>query len=266
MTVTPPEVFVDYKEVNRSAWTRLAVQGNTASHPFDKQQLAEARYWLDPEGWIDWTRVRNVLCVASGGGQQAVLCASLGCVVASADLCPEQLAMDLETARRLGLDIECVEADMLNLSALHGRNFDLVYQAISACYVPDVRRLYGEISLVLRPGGHYRVDHWNPIHMQLGDAPLFTGRGYELIRPCVSGSRHVWRSDGGSEAGVTECWHYLHSLTDLIGSLCDSGFRVSRFAERTGDFVNAEPGSDAHVGSFVPPVLSLYAEKAKGDR
>jgi SAM-dependent methyltransferase len=262
MTEAPLETLVGYKDVNRLAWTRLASQGNTASQPFGKKQLAEARSWLDPHGWIDWTRIRNVLCLASGGGQQVVLFASLDCVVVSADLCPEQLAMDLETARKHGFDIECVEADMLNLSPLHGRNFDLVYQAISACYVPTVRRLYDEVALVLRPGGHYRVDHWNPLHMQLGDAPLWTGRGYELVRKCVSGSRHVWRCAGGSGTNDTECWHYLHSLTDLIGSLCDSGFSVVRFAERGGEFENAEPGSDAHVASFIPPVLSLYAQKA----
>jgi SAM-dependent methyltransferase len=263
MSGTPLERLGDYKDVNRLAWTRLACQGNTSSRPFDKEHIVEARSWLDPERWIDWTQVRNVLCLASGGGQQAVLFASLGCVVVSADLCPEQLAMDLETARRHGFEIECVEADMLDLSALRGRNFDLVYQAISACYVPAVRRLCDEIAQVLRPGGNYRVDHWNPIHMQLGEAPFWTGRGYELVCPCISGSRHVWRCADGSGAGDTECWHYLHSLTDLIGSLCDSGFRIARFAERRSHCENAEPGSDAHVGLFIPPVLSVYAQKAK---
>lgn len=263
MTETPLKGQPDYKGVNRRAWTILACQGNTASQSFGDQQLAEARRWLDPDGWIDWASVGSVLCVASGGGQQAVLFASLGCRVVSADLCPEQLALDLETAQRHGYEIECIQSDMLDLSALHGRNFDLVYQATSACYVPDVRRLYGEIALVLRPGGHYRVDHWSPVHMQLGDSPFWTGRGYELIRPCTSGALHVWRRAGEPGAGDIECWHYLHSLTSLIGSLCDAGFKIARFAERRDYCENAEPGSDAHIALFVPPVLSLYAQKAK---
>ena len=95
--------------------------------------------------------------------------ASLDCRVTSVDLCPEQLQRDRMTADRYGLDLECLEADMLDLSALYGRAFDLVYQAISFCYVPDVSKLYAQVSRVLRSGGFYRVEHWNPVNMQLAD-------------------------------------------------------------------------------------------------
>src|SRR5262249_38927681 len=104
--------------------------------------------------------VRQVLCLASAGGQQAPMFASLGCRVVSADLCPEQLERDASTAKRLGFEIECVECDMLDLSPLYGRNFDLVYQAVSACYAPNVAKLYAEVARVLKHGGFYRVEHW----------------------------------------------------------------------------------------------------------
>src|ERR1017187_9355425 len=56
----------DYKAVNRQAWTRLASQGGA------EPQFSEAKEWLDPEGWIQWAEVRNVLRLAASGGQQAV--------------------------------------------------------------------------------------------------------------------------------------------------------------------------------------------------
>jgi SAM-dependent methyltransferase len=243
----------DYRAVNRQAWTRLASQGSAEPH------FSEAKEWLDPEGWIHWPEVRNVLCLAAGGGQQAPLFASLNCNVVSADICPEQLEHDRQAARQHGFEIECVEADMLDLSALHGRDFDLVYQAISACYVPDVRRLYAEVSHVLRPGGFYRVQHWNPVHIQLADNVTWTGRGYELVRPCVSGVPHVWRRAGENGGGDTECWHYIHSMTDLVGGLCDAGFQILRFTQFEHYDEQAEPGSDAHVCSYVRPLFSMYA-------
>jgi SAM-dependent methyltransferase len=253
----------NYRCVNRQAWSRLAEGGNDSSQPYGQPQFARARHWLDPQGWIDWPKTRYVLCLAAGGGQQAPLFASLGCRVVSADLCPEQLDRDLETAQQYDLEIECVEADMLDLSALHGRNFDLVYQAISACYVPDVRRLYAEVSRVLRPGGRYRVEHWNPVSMQLSDEKTWTGRGYELARPYVSGSLYVWKSKSWPGGPITECWHYIHSLTELIGGLCDAGFHILHFDERGYEDVTAEPGSDIHVQTFVRPFFTLYAEKNK---
>src|SRR5262245_24730460 len=254
----------NYKTVNCRAWSRLAQQGSDSSRPFGKKEFTCARYWLDPDGWIDWPEVRHVLCLAAVGGQQAPMFAALDCRVVSAVLCPEQLRHYLETARRHGLDIECVEADMLDLSALHGRDFDLVYQAISACYVPNVRRLYAEVSRVLRPGGYYRVEHWNPVNMQLADDQRWTGRGYELVRPYISGRLHVWKGVVEDGHGSTECWHYIHSLTDLIGGLCDAGFHILQFGERGQQDETALPGSDAHVQRFVRPFFSLYAQR-RGD-
>jgi SAM-dependent methyltransferase len=249
----------DYRKVNRLAWSKLARRGCDSSRPASRQQFADARLSLDPDCWIDWSKVRQVLCLASGGGQQAPLFASLDCRVTSVDLCPEQLQRDRATARRYGLDLECLEADMLDLSPLYGRDFDLVYQAISSCYVPDVRKLYAEVSRVVRGGGYYRVEHWNPTNMQLADDHLWTGRGYELVRPYVSGQRCVWH-DGDNHAGDrTECWHYIHTLSDLIGGLCDQSFAVLRFAERQA---GEEPRSGVY--SYVPPFLSLYARKLKG--
>jgi SAM-dependent methyltransferase len=259
MTESDQDKERNYQFVNRLAWTRLAGQGNDSSRPFDEHEFAQARHWLDPEGWIVWPEIQRVLCLASGGGQQAPMFASLDCRVVSADLCAEQLRRDSESARRYGYEIECIEADMLDLSALHGRDFDLVYQAVSACYVPDVRRLYTEVSRVLRPCGYYRVEHWNPVNMQLADDLSWTGRGYEIVRP--TGSAHVWRRAGENGEDYTECWHYIHSLTDQIGGLCDAGFRILHFAEHGHHDECSEPGSKAHAYSYAPPFLSLYAQK-----
>lgn len=250
-----------YKAMNRRAWTCLARQGSDSSQPYGEQQFVQAQDWLDPECWICWPEVKSVLCLASGGGQQAPLFASLGCRVVSADLCPEQLQRDRRTARRHGFEIECIQADMLDLSALHGRDFDLVYQAVSACYVPNVRGLYAEVFRVLRPGGYYRVEHWTPVSMQLGDDPSWTGRGYELVRPCISGSAHLWRGAAQNGKDFTECCHYIHTLTDLIGGLCDTGFRILHFTERGHSGEGGGPGSETHVYSYAPPFFSVYVQK-----
>jgi SAM-dependent methyltransferase len=148
---------------------------------------------------------------------------------------------------------------MLDLSQLYGKDFDLVYQAISACYIPDVRRLYVEVSRVLKPSGHYRVEHWSPISMQLADEP-WTGRGYELIRPCIAGQVSVWQG-GDPDLGGPECWHYMHTLGDLIGGLCDAGFHILRYVEIASVDEDAEPGSEAHVAAYVRPYLTMYGQR-----
>ncbi|HET7243909.1 MAG TPA: methyltransferase domain-containing protein [Streptosporangiaceae bacterium] len=76
---------------------------------------------------------------------------------------PEQFA------RRHGLKLDCVEADMQDLSALPQGSFDLVYQPVSSLYVPDIRQCYREVAGVAKPGGLFFSEHWNPVQMQLAE-------------------------------------------------------------------------------------------------
>ena len=248
-----------YQTVNRQGWDELARAGCEASQPWGSTELRNAGAWLDAAGWIPWPEVQRVLCLGAGGGQQAPLFAALGCKVTSVDLSAEQLRLDAEAARRHGLEVECVEADMLDLGLLYGSDFDLVYQPVSACYVPDVRQLYLEVSRVLRPGGWYRVEHWNPAQIQLAEGGAWSGEGYRIVHPQRSDRPVVW---SGTQAGPEEpptCWHYVHPLHDLIGGLCDAGFEILRFEESGAGDPAAEPGSQQHLAAYLPPFLSLFA-------
>jgi SAM-dependent methyltransferase len=160
------------------------------------------------------------------------------------------------------LEVELIEGDMLDLSALHGREFDLVYQALSACYVPDVRRLYGEVARVLRPGGCYRVEHANPVTLQLSDHEAWDGKGYRLVRPQQPDEPIPWTvPDGDAPETPVECWHYLHPLDHLLGGLCDAGFVVLHFAERAAGDPSAGPGTYEHLAAYVPPFFTLVAQR-----
>ena len=254
--MTPGEP--SYRAVNREGWDELARAGCEASRPWGAAQLRNASAWLDAAGWIPWPEVKRVLCLGAGGGQQAPLFAALGCRVTSVDLSAEQLRLDAEVARCHGLEIECVEADMLDLGLLYGSDFDLVYQAVSACYVPDVRQLYLEVSRVLRPGGWYRVEHWNPVQIQLAEGGAWSGRDYRIVHPQRSDRPVVWSGQARAE-GTPTCWHYVHPLHDLIGGLCDAGFEVLRCEESVAGDPAAEPGSQQHLAAYLPPFFSLFA-------
>jgi SAM-dependent methyltransferase len=252
-----PTTSQAYRQINQHGWTRLAREGCLSSQAFGSLHFAHARGMLDPGRTIPWNDVRNVLCLAAAGGQQAPLFASLGYEVVSADLCPEQLRRDEQVALRHGLAIECIQTDMLNLSALYGSRFDLVYQAVSACYVPDVRKLYQEVAKVLRPGGLYRVEHWNPMHLQLAEDRPWNGHAYQIARAQDVGIPIPWHSGNSKEP---TCVHFMHSLGDLLGGLCEAGFYIVDFdsSRRRGD-VTARPGSDAHLASFIPPFFTVLS-------
>jgi SAM-dependent methyltransferase len=250
-------MVLDYRRVNRSAWAFLCSHGCDSSRPYDPEDLPDAADRLRSEGFVPWDDIHHVLVLGGGGGQQGPLLAWMGYEVTVADLSPDQLRLDAELAGELRLDIECAELDMLDLTPLYGRDFDLVHQPISACYVPDVIALYQQVLRVLRPGGWYDVEHWNPVHLQLSG---WTNDSYLLERPQRPDVPVPWHPAAPADSTIV-CWHYIHTLDQLIGGLCRTGFSVRRLSERTHGDRYAVVGSDDHLAAYVPPFFRLLARR-----
>jgi SAM-dependent methyltransferase len=250
---------VAYRDYNRDAWSYLSKTQEASTVPFGPSEMESAAYWLDPYDWIPWAQVQTVLCLASGGGQQSLLFASLGREVTVYDLNPEQLATDKATAAEHGLTVETVEGDMMNLRALRGRHFDLVYQPISIQYVPSVEKVYRQVYGVTRPGGHYWVEHWNPTQMQLDDEVPWDGAAYRVTRPYGTGEPVAWEHAENGESAVS--WNYIHPLSTLVGGLCDAGFVIRHFDDRRDGDLAAAPGSNEHLSAYIPSFLSMFARR-----
>src|SRR5262245_9747396 len=114
-------------ERNRAAWNRESQRRNEWTVGVDRATIARARAgdWRVvltptrpvPRHWFGDVRGKQVLCLASGGGQQAPILAAAGARVVSFDLSDAQLATDRMVAEREGLAIDLVQGDMADLSA-----------------------------------------------------------------------------------------------------------------------------------------------------
>jgi SAM-dependent methyltransferase len=104
----------------------------------------------------------DVLCLASGGGQQGPVLAAAGAHVTVFDNSPAQLARDQLVASRDGLEIATVLGDMRDLSALASASFDLVFNPVSNVFCPELAPVWHECFRVLRPGGTLLAGFMNP--------------------------------------------------------------------------------------------------------
>ncbi len=141
---------------------------------------------------------------------------------------------------------------MRDLSALPRHAYDLVFQADSLAYIPDVRQVYAQVSRVLRSGGLYRFKHSQPaIHRT-----AWNGTAYEITTPYAETIQH--RADGGIE--------FRHRMDDIFNGLLDSGFTIQRvyespYAQQTERLNQATPGSWDHEMRYVAGGFVIIAQK-----
>ena len=141
---------MDIRKYNRGAWDMAVARGSEWTIPVGPEVIAAARRgeWriiLTPEKpvpreWFpDDLAGVDVLCLASGGGQQGPVLAAAGATVTVFDNSPAQLAQDRLVADREGLSLRTVEGDMRDLSIFADASFDLIIHPVSNLFAPDVR-------------------------------------------------------------------------------------------------------------------------------
>src|SRR4030095_14824598 len=151
---------MDPRAYNREAWNREVENGNRWSQPVDRETIANAKrvefsIFLTenipvPGKWFPSLKGADVLCLASGGGQQGPVLTAAGANVTVFDNSPAQLKQDQLVAERESLSIRTVEGDAANLSMFLDETFDLVFNPCSTVFMQDVRVVWKECHRVLR--------------------------------------------------------------------------------------------------------------------
>jgi SAM-dependent methyltransferase len=256
---------MDVRAYNRAAWDRQVETGNRWTVPVDADRIARARAgdWSVvltplrpvPGVWFPPLEGARVLALACGGGQQAPILAALGARVTVLDNSPRQLQRDAEVASREGLEIDLLEGDMRDLSALSDASFDLVFHPVSNCFVPDIRSVWREAARVLRPGGTLLAGFCNPI-VFLTD-PVLEADGILRIKSKVpySDLEALSEAERRTAAAAGEPLAFGHSLEDQIAGQIEAGFVITGFYEDTQD-----PALDL-LSRFVPGYIATRAVK-----
>jgi SAM-dependent methyltransferase len=228
---------------NRVAWDRLAEAGNEWTVPVGPEVIAAARagdwsvvligYEPVPRDWFPASLAGlEVLCLASGGGQQGPVLAAAGARVTAFDNSPAQLARDQLVAERDGLEITTVLGDMRDLSGLASGRFDLVFNPVSTVFCPDMAPVWRECFRVLRPGGTLLTGFMNP-DVFIFDEEACNGLSELIVRHRLpySDLTHLSPSELGRLRGTDVPLEYSHTLTEQLGGQLDAGFLVTGFRE-----------------------------------
>jgi len=233
---------MDVVSYNRDAWDRRVEEGNEWTVPVGLEVIAAARrgVWSIvltavkpvPKEWFPRLQGADILCLASGGGQQGPVLAAVGGNVTVFDNSPGQLARDREVAEREGLAIRTVQGDMRDLSAFPDESFDLVFHPVSNVFCPAVRPVWLEAFRVLRSGGVLLAGFMNPAGY-IFDWDEADESGALVVRYALPYADATSKPRAALEAQMEKGWplEHSHTLTDLIGGQLDAGFVLTSLYE-----------------------------------
>jgi SAM-dependent methyltransferase len=237
------EPLIDPVAHNRTAWDRQVERDNEWSRPVTPEVIARARAgdWsvvligyepVDPRWFPEVLAGRDVLCLASGGGQQGPVLAAAGARVTVFDNSPRQLAQDELVAGREGLALRTVLGDARDLSAFADRSFDLVFHPVSNLFIPELAPVWRECHRVLRPGGTLLSGFVNP-DIFLFDAESLDTRRELVVRHRLpySDLTHLPADERARLFGADAPLEYSHTLKDQIGGQLAAGFVLTGFDE-----------------------------------
>lgn len=131
---------MDIVKYNQLAWNNYVKKKDRWTIPVSEQELQDAKKgnWKIvltpkkpvPHNWFPELKGLKILGLASGGGQQGPILATLGADVTIFDNSEKQLEQDRTLSDRFDLDLNTVQGDMRDLSVFADNSFDLIFNPV----------------------------------------------------------------------------------------------------------------------------------------
>jgi SAM-dependent methyltransferase len=181
--------------------------------------------------WLRDVAGKKVAVLGSGDNQVVFALAGMGAIVTSIDISERQIDVARSRAAALGLHVDFVQADVVDLSGLGDATFDTVYTGGHvAVWVSDLRRYYAEAVRTLKPDGLLIVSEYHPFRRLWRHS---VGR-LELRFNYFDRGPH--RSEGGAdvlyrEPGDLEQFTFRWTVADYFGAILASGCELIHVEE-----------------------------------
>ena len=258
---------MDIVDYNRKAWNRYSEQqSNNWVRAVGAEEIEKAKNGMVeisltaaktvPSFWFPELNGCRILCLASGGGQQAPILAAAGADVTAFDNSDKQLESDKKTCEAYGLQVKTVQGDMRDLSAFVDESFDLIFHPVSNLFVDKIENVWKESARVLRSGGLLLAGFSNPV-VYMFDA-LKCEKGILEVKHSIPYSPFSESAKEESARFIKDgdALEYGHSLEEQIGGQLDAGFAIVAMYED-----HNRAGDEMALDEYMPVYIATKAVK-----
>lgn len=205
--------------------------------------------------WLSDIAGKRVAVLGSGDNQVVFALCGLGAKVTSVDISEQQIEVARSRAATLGLQVDFLRADVVDLSDLGEPTFDIVYTGgYVAAWISNLRRYYGEAARILKPKGLLIVSEYHPFRRiwsqsanSLKVAFNYFDRGPRRFEAAPDVLYH--------QPGELEQFEFHWTVTDYITAILAAGCQLihaEEFGDTCGEWEGAPmaglPGSLLLVG------------------
>ncbi|OPZ37207.1 MAG: ubiquinone/menaquinone biosynthesis methyltransferase [Tenericutes bacterium ADurb.BinA155] len=219
--------MASYQDENVEALTRWIKDGWEWGKPIDHATFLKAKEGdfnmlltplkPVPHAWFGPLQDKEVLGLASGGGQQMPIFAALGAKCTLLDYTPAQLDSDALVAKREGYPIKLVRADMSKPLPFKDESFDLIFFPVSNVYIEEAKPLFKECFRILKKGGRLLSGLDNGINFITDDDEKEIKYRFPF-NPLKNPEEMAALK--ASDSGV----EFSHTLDEQIGGQLEAGF------------------------------------------
>lgn len=250
---------MDTTQQNSNAWDKKVEEGSRYTKPVSSEVIEKSKSgeWeitvttekVVPRDWFPKSLDGlKILCLASGGGQQAPVLAAAGADVTVTDISKKQLEQDEKVAQRDGLTLKTVQGDMSDLSDFEEEYFDIVVNPVSNLFVKDIHLVWNEVSRVLKNKGILISGFTNPLLWIFDDNQ--EQKGILDAKHSIPSSTldYLPKDEVQDYINSNQTIEYAHTLEDQIQGQIEAGFVITGFYE---DDFGGTRILDKHIKTFI---------------